>query len=405
MYNIENKEDITVCEMVDTYYPCVDGVIGLVRNYGNRLNKKAHCFVAVPKASKKSGYVDNEEFEVLRCKSLGAPENYRCALPFFDHKFKKAVEKREPDIIHTHSPFSLARFAIKLGKKKHIPVVITLHTKYRDDFMRSLKGNKPLVKFMMKYMMKAFNNADSVWTVSNASKEVLREYGYKGDIQVVRNGTDYVYPDNPKEYTDIIDEKHDLKGQKNVFLFVGRLAMYKNLKLLCDSLKILKDRGLDFKMIFVGGGFDKDELARYIKEKDIKDRCIMTGEVDDRKILQAYFLRSDLMLFPSVFDMASVTTIEAAANKLPSVVIEGACTAETITDNVSGFYSKENAEDYANRIAYAVSDENRLKEISENAYKMVYRSWDKVVEEAYGKYKEIIKEYKEKHTEKIKKKN
>ena len=391
------KENLTVCEMVDTYYPCVDGVIGLVKNYALRLNKKAKCFVAVPKASKKSGYVDKEEFEIMRCKSVPAPEKYRCAVPNLDRKFKRAFAAKKPDIIHMHSPFTLARFAIKYGKRHKTPVVITLHTKSRDDFSRSLKGNKPLVKFMMRYMMKVFNKADSVWTVSNASKKVLREYGYKGDIHVLRNGTDFVYPENPKEYIDVVNEKHGLAGQKNVFLFVGRLAMYKNLKLLCDSLKILKDKGLDFKMIFVGGGFDKDELVRYIEEKGLKDYCIMAGTVSARDELQGYFLRSDLMLFPSIFDTAGLTVIEAAANKLPSVVIEGAGTAETITDGVSGFYSKENAKDYANAIENAVSDEKRLKEISENAYKTVYRSWDKVVDEAYEKYKEIIKNYKEKH--------
>ena len=252
-----SKEKIKIIEGIDSYSPVIDGVINVAKNYSYHLNKTEECVLIAPAAGKKDNYTDNESFKVIRCKSLSAPEKYRLALPSFDAKFRKAVLAEKPDVIHIQTPFTLAEFALKYGKKHKIPVVLTLHTKYKIDFERALHGFKPLVWFMMKYIMRKFAKADSVWTVNDATAKVLRQYGFKGDIEVVHNGTDFVYPENAAELIAKVDELHNLKGQKNVFLFVGRIAAYKNIWLLADALKILKDAGEDFRMIVVGSGFDE----------------------------------------------------------------------------------------------------------------------------------------------------
>lgn len=385
---------IKILELCDAFYPTVDGVVAVVKNYAQNLNKMEECSVAAPSAKKSDGYVDAEEFAVLRCLAMGAPEKYRMAYPMLDKKFIDKIEGENFDILHVHSPFSLGRFAVKTSKRQKIPLVATLHTQYHKDFERVLKGNKLLVRFMIKYIMKVFNKADSVWTVSEASKRYLRLYGYKGDIEVVRNGTDYVYPDNPEELVASINKEYNLEGQKNVFLFVGRMAMYKNLKLICDALKIIKDKGVDFKMLFVGGGFDVEELIEYAKSLGLEENCIFTGNVSDRKKLQAFYLRGDVYLFPSTFDMASVSKVEAAAHKLPSVVVRNSCSAEQVEDGENGFLIEEYAEDFAEKLLYLVENPEVVKRAGEKAYETLYRSWEDVAKEALEKYKKIIEEYK-----------
>jgi len=397
-------DKIKICELCDAYYPAVDGVVNVVKNYSKELNKISECKACVPSAGKKSGYVDNEEFEIFRCRSMSAPEGYRNALPFLDGKLKKKLYAEKFDIVHTHSPFGMGRLALKIARKNGIPVVATLHTQYKQDFERSLKGFKPLVNFMMRYIMKVYNKADSVWTVSNVSCDVLRSYGYKGDIKVIRNGTDLFYPENAEELKNKIDERHGLKGQKNVFAFVGRMAMYKNLKLLCDSLKIAKDAGCDFKMLFVGGGFDLPELKEYAKSVGIEDKCIFTGPVKERSELQAYYVRSDLVLFPSTFDTSSIVGIEAAAHKVACVMINGCGTAEALTDGVDGFLTEETAESFGAKIIELCANPELMKKAGELAYKNIYRSWGDVAREVYENYQKVIEEYKSRREEKKNKK-
>ncbi len=388
--------DIKICQTIDTFFPSVDGAIGVAKHYGHELNKIAECKVAVPKASKKSKYVDKESFEVIRCSSLSAPEGYRAGMPKFDCKFKKRMKAENFDIIHTHSPFTMGRFAVKLAKKNSIPLVATLHTQYHQDFERVFHNFKPLVNIAIKFIVKVFNRADSVWTVSEKSCKFLRDYGYKGKIEVVRNGTDFSYPTNAEELIERVNNAHDLKGQENVFLFVGRMAWYKNLKLLIDGLKIAKDAGKNFKMVFVGGGFDFEDVKKYVQKVGLSDDFIFVGPVKDRELLQGYYLRSDLMLFPSTFDMATVTKEEAAAHKKAALLIRGSCSAELIEDNVNGFLCEETAESFGEKVIELCDKPELVKQAGEHAGTSLYRNWEMVAKDVLERYKAIIEQKKQK---------
>ena len=383
-------------EVSDAYFPVVDGAINVVYNYTKELNKLTPTSLATIKASKSSKYKDKEDFKIFRCTSLYGVENYRLGLPEIDFNFKNQLESEHFDIIHTHSPFTMGQYAIHLGKKYNIPVVATLHTQYHKDFERALHGFTPVVKTLLKEIVKVYKHADSVWTVSEASKKYLRIYGYKGNIEVIRNGTDYVYPDNSLELIEKINKKYNLYNQENVFIFVGRMAFYKNLKFLCESLKKVKDKNIDFKMLFVGGGFDLEELKKYAESLNLLNNIIFTDNIKDRALLQGYYLRADLLLFPSTFDMASIAQCEAAAHKLPSLVIKNSCSAEGVIDGYNGFISRESRTEYANKIISICSQKEKLKEIGENAYKTLYRTWDMVAKEVYNKYIEVIENYKKK---------
>ena len=385
-----------VCELVDTYYPVVDGVINVIKHYSEILSTEVDCKLGAPRPAKKDKYVDNEKFEVIRCNSVRAPENYRVAQPQSDRRFVRKMDSENFDIIHVHTPFTMGRYAIKAGKKIAVPVVATLHTQYHQDFERVSKGFKPFVKIALAYIMHVYKRADSVWTVSDKAGSFLRDYGYKGDIKVIRSGTDYVYPDNYQELIDRVNNLHNLHDKKNVFVFVGRMAWYKNIKMICDSLKILKDAGKEFTMLFVGGGFDLQQIKKYVNTIDLNDNCIFTGEVKDRETLQAYYLRGDLMLFPSTFDTASIVKTEAAAHKLACMVVRDSCCAEGVIDNENGFLCEENAESMAEKLLLLLDCPEKFKQAGEMAYKTVYRTWDDAKDEIISEYENIIKEYKEK---------
>lgn len=389
-----------VAEVMDSYYPNVDGPTNVVTYYAKNINERpdAVCEVIVPAAKKSLHYVDKQPFAVRRCRSVMASgDGYRMGLPALDGAFRHALKDEKYDILHAHSPFVMARFAIKEGKRRNIPVVLTFHTKFREDFDRTFHGFRPLCGFMMHYIMKSFRMADSVWTVNEASKQVLREYGYKGDILVVRNGTDLKYPANADELVRQVNEKHHLEGQKNVLIFVGRIAMYKNLGLMAEALAKLKERMPDFRLLVVGGGFDEEVFRKKISSLGLDDHVIFVGKVMDRALLQGYYLRSDLFLFPSTYDTSSLVPTEAAAHKLPTLLVRGCCTAENITDNVNGFLADETPEAFAERIEQILSDPDAMRRVGEEAHRSVYRTWEQVSEEVAAEYKKIIAAYREKH--------
>ena len=387
-------EKLKILEVSDAFYPAVDGVVRVVDNYAVQLNKIADCTVLAPAPSRKSKYKDEHSYRVVRCYSSAAPEGYRMALPFGFSRLKRLILKENFDIIHIHSPFTMGKIALRIAKKKNIPVVMTLHTKYKQDFERELGKKNPLVKFMMWYILNSYNRADSVWTVSAEAANVLRNYGYNGKIDVVRNATDCVYPDDAESKIQQINVLHNLEGQKNVFLFVGRMAMYKGLKLLCDALEIVKERDYDFKMIFVGGGFDLVKIKKYALQKGVYDRCIFTDKVLDKSLIQAYYLRGEALIFPSTFDTSGVVKVEAAAHKRAAVLIKDSCSAEEVIDDFNGFLCEENEVSLADRICSLCDNPEKTKEVGENAYQSIYKTWEDVSKEVIEKYRVVIDEKK-----------
>ncbi len=381
-------KEVRVLQVLDNFYPSFDGPTMLVTNYTKSLNKKFGIYASVM-APYFPKYKDSQPFEITRIKSIKMPEGMRGSTPWLDKNFLKFFKENQVDIIHVHSPFTLGRAAIKMGKKLNIPTVLTIHTKYHEDFERVLK-NKFLQTIMMNYILKTMQLADHVFTVSHDTIKTLRSYGYLNFVDVVRNGTDLIPPKESEQLIATINEKYALENEKNVFLSVGRIVSNKKIDLAIKALKIVKEKGHSFKFLIVGAGSYESELKELTKNLGLENEIVFTGKVMDRQKLSGLYLRSDLFFLPSTFDTASLAPLEAAALSLPTLMNKDCSTAEIITDMHNGYLANESPEDWADKIIVAISNKEELKEIGKAAYAEVYRSWDSVTDEILDKYKTII---------------
>jgi glycosyltransferase involved in cell wall biosynthesis len=281
---------------------------------------------------------------------------------------------------------------MNIAHKRGIPVVASFHSKYYDDLLESLKFESA-AKIGVSVIVDFYNSADFVWTVNNATAGTLREYGYKGHIEVVNNGTEYETAEDRKAAGHMVNEKLNLKPEELVFLFVGQLVWQKNLKVLINALDLLRSMGMDYKMLIAGMGHAEEELKRMVEELNLTDRVIFLGPVYDRDYLKSLFCRADLLLFPSVYDNASIVVQEAASQKCPPLLIKGSNTAEGIIDGENGLLSDNSPEAISRRIYDAVHQSD-LSRIGERAHETLYRNWESIVDEVYGRYKEIVNAYK-----------
>lgn len=377
----------------DSYLPIMDGVANVAKNYAYWLNKKSvDSYVITPSFP---NYIDDESFEVIRYFSMPIPQRppYRLGITEFDLPFKRKINEIPFDIVHAHCPFTSGKFALKLARKRHIPIVATFHSKYYDDFKEAVKFDYA-AKFMVDRTINFFNQVDFVWTVNDATVETLREYGFKGKIDVIPNGTDFVPPKNRDELFNTVNKKLNIADTEIVFLFVGQLIWQKNLALIINSLSSLKEMDINFKMIFAGEGFAENELREMSANKGIHDDVIFTGKILDREYLKALFVRADLFLFPSLYDTSGIVVQEAAAVKCPSLLVEGSNAAQNIINGYNGFLSQDNEKAYTEKIKHILSDRGKLLNVGDNAYNTLYTSWDKIVDEVRMRYIEIVKHYK-----------
>lgn len=379
---------------MDGWWPQIDGVCLTVKNYFEQLNKVGNeCSVIVPSYGKKQDKAADtkSQIQAYHCKSIVVPMGgYSCALPKLDGRAKRLLNEFRPTIMHSHSPFNMGEYFARYAKKHDVPSILTFHTKFREEFSRVTKS-KPLTSSLTKHIVKVINKQDHVWTVCNGMIDVLHDYGYNGNVTVIRNGTDLTLPDNPDELIARVNSQYSLTDCENVMLFVGRIVSVKNLQLVFNALKIVKGKSnLPFKFVVVGSGNDMERHKEMVEDLDLVDNVIFVGEVLDREFLKGFYLRADLFVFPSTFDAFSLCPIEAATFSLPTLLIAGSSTGETVTDNVSGFFEIEDANAWADKIIEIFSDRTRLVEIGQGARKLVYRSWQDVVEEVERHYDAIL---------------
>ena len=390
-----NKK-LIIGQFNDAFTPVMDGVTNVVKNYAYWLDKKyGECYVATPAYP---GYVDREAFPVLRYYSIPIKkrEPYRFGLELLDINFRSTIKNIPFDIVHAHCPFTSGAVAQQIARKENIPIVATFHSKFYDDFKQVLKIDA-FAKICTRLVIDYFNRVDRVWTVSKGAAETLREYGYKGSIEVVPNGSDFVIPDNMESLITQTENKLNIQKDELVFLFVGQHIWQKNIKLLVEALNKVSLEGIRYRMLFVGDGYAKDELQAYVKELGLDKQIEFLGKILDRDYLRSLFARADLFLFPSIYDNAPIVVQEAAAVGTPSLVIAGSNTAEEIIDYTNGFLSEHDTVSYSKKIIQITSDKEILKKAGENAKKTIYRSWENIIDEVYERYMEIIKSYNRNH--------
>ncbi len=388
------KKKITVGLFVDAFYPLTDGVVLVVDNYAKRLTKFCNVIVFCPRYIGKECDDSIFPYKVVRCRSMKLPFlDYSLPMPKMDSNFQNVLKKYNLDIVHIHSPFYVGEAGVKYAKKHNIPVVATMHSQFKQDFKRAVK-NDTLADTLTKKIIRVFNKCDECWAVNSEVARIFHEdYHYKKIPRVMNNATEMLPVEDYNKACKLINEKYHLTNEK-VFIFVGRINALKNIYFIVDALKIVNETKpeLNFKMFFIGDGQDEEELAKLIKKYKLNDKIKMIGKICDRNLLASFYARSDLFLFPSLYDSSSIVQIEAASQKTPVLFVEGAATTATVTNNVNGFIAKNDVKKYANTIIKIMENDKLRTKVSNNSFRDLYKNWDDNIKEVYKRYKELINE-------------
>ncbi len=391
MADTNNEKKLNIALFTDAFYPATDGVITVVNQYANILKDKANVFVVGPK---RKGYKDEFGYEVVRCMAMKVPLiGYDYATPQIDSKFINEMKKRNIDIIHIHSPFNIGKMGVTLARQRDIPVVATIHSQFKQDFMRATKSEF-LSNILLKEVMKTYNACDEVWAVNENTQQILKDYGYKKQSYVMKSGTEML-PVDKQAAKDKIYEMHNIPKDIPTFLFVGRMIVMKNIMFIADALKVLKDRGVDFRMIYAGVGMDLEALKEHVRELGLEDKVIYVGIID-RKLLAEYYAASKLMLFPSVYDTDGLVKYEGASQHTPTILIEGIAATAGVVNDHNGYIAKPTVEGFAEKIIDILSDEEKYQKVCDTAHEELYRTWEQKVSEAYDRYLYLIDKYNEK---------
>ena len=386
-------EQINSAQVVDTFYPVIDGVVQVVDNYAAIMNKTSYSCVVCPAA--KGGYDDERlPYDVLRSAALRFPfSEYSVAWPVNPSCIKKLKEKcleKDVKIVHFHSPFTQRDSGVNVAKALGLPIVATFHTKYYDDIYEATKI-PAIARIVTNSVVHFYDTCDSVWACSEGAAETLRSYGYKGKITVMENGTNFVRPANSEQLKEHAREIFNITGNEKKLLFVGTQVWQKNMRLVLQTIKKLKDLGKDYRLYVAGTGGNEKQIKAYAKKLGLNENhVVFLGKVEDRDILAGLFLNADLFFFPSVYDTSALVLREASIMETPSLLVKGSAASGVVTPDVNGFVADENPDAMADKIISVIENKPLLELTGRNACSTIPVPWSEIIKRVYAEYAQII---------------
>jgi len=166
-----------------------------------------------------------------------------------------------------------------------------------------------------------------------------------GRISVVPNGASKPPPASAREIAALRAEL-GLSQTDWVLGTVGRFDPIKNLPLLLDSLREVRESGYEAKALLVGDGPDMDRVRARIRELGLEQVVVLTGYRDDaQKLVQTL----DLFVLPSLSEGTSMALLEAMAQGIPCLVTDVGGNPEVVESDGTGWVVP--SEDRANMAA------------------------------------------------------
>lgn len=375
----------------ESFPPIQDGVAQVVENYAKLLTELGNDVTVATAKVPFFDYPVTYHVKNIASVPLLPRLPYRVGLPIWMVPIQP-IMKFKADIYHLHSPFTSGRIALHLGKKYNAPVVATFHSKYRDDFMRSVKSNH-IADFMVKHIINVYEAADEVWVPQEGVKEVLRSYGFKGPIEVVSNAIDYDLSNfDLATLRKQARQMLDVSPNTPCFLFVGQIIKEKKVDFILEALKILHEKGVNFKMFYVGTGYWVEELKLKIRRYKLRDCVIYKGQISDRSALQLYYAAADLFLFPSLYDTFGLVVREAAVHRTPSLMMKEALCSRGIEDGDAGYVMHSSTpERYAGKIIKILDDKETYNHVCDMAESKLGLTWRQLMPEVEDRYRALIK--------------
>lgn len=190
--------------------------------------------------------------------------------------------------------------AIILSKILNIDIAIRLNTspsKYINGYFKII-------------LFKKF------YAVSN--KIIVNSLEFKKELKILLNlKSDYI--PNPINIKKKLKKKKikyfkNFKGLK--ILSIGRLTDQKNQIIILKSLKILKEKNINFKFFLIGKGYKLEELKEYVRKNNLKKNVQFAGY---KKDAFEYMSSSDLFILSSKFEGLPNVLIEAQSQNIPII--------------------------------------------------------------------------------------
>jgi glycosyltransferase involved in cell wall biosynthesis len=221
-------------------------------------------------------------------------------------------EEAKPDFIHVATEGPIGLMARSYCRQMKRPFTTSYHTRFPEY----LAARMPVPERWCYALQRRFHNGAAGTFV--ATRSLYSELAARGfeRLMLWSRGVD----------TELFRPRQvRLFGEQPVFLYVGRIAVEKNIKAFLDL-------PLPGRKVLVGSGPQAAELQRRYPD------ALFTGPKQGEELALAYS-SADVFVFPSLTDTFGLVLLEALASGVPVAAYPASGPKDVLTDPTAGLLS------------------------------------------------------------------
>lgn len=262
-------------------------------------------------------------------------------------------------------------------------IIPILNLKYKKKFIGTTHGRPQNVdkwgkrtRAFFKLMEKWFAKYSNV--ITSVSKPLadtfLKEYG--SEVVYIPNGIHLGEQVDAAGAEELL-EKHEVE-EKYILFASGRIIPIKGLHDVLEAAGIIN---LKEQLVILG---DMDQVPDYKLKLEEQMKSVNSkhlGFINSKPLLLGLISKTELFIFPSTIEAMSMMLLEAASVKVPIICSDIPENKAVFDETEVLFFKAGDPNDLAEKLKWANSNPDKMKELSGNAYQTLKEkyTWDKVV--------------------------
>ena len=340
----------------DVYFPRINGVSTSIETFRHELRELGHTVHLIAPDYPGSS---SDESDIMRIPSRQLPFDPEDRLMKFGWVMAHLEKLRNEhyDIIHIQTPFVAHYLGVKLSRLLGIPCIETYHT-FFEEYLHHYIPFVP--RAIMGSVARRFsrhqgNSLDGMVVPSRPMMEVLRSYGVTTRAEVIPTGLEpeSFVPGNGDDFR----RKYGIAQDRQMLLFVGRVAHEKNIGFLLQVVDRVRQDIPEVLLLIAGAGPAREGLERETEKLGLSGNVMFIGYLDRHTELNSCYRSADIFVFSSRTETQGLVLLEAMAQGVPVVAIAEMGTKDVLCEGAGVWIAKEELEDFSGKVIKMLTDD------------------------------------------------
>jgi len=373
---------VRIAYFTESLYPLVDGVSRTLARLFDTLTDRAIPFRVFSPFVPDRSIRWSDRVRPVRYFRFPPYPDYRVSLPG-GRLVTDELEGFAPDLIHVVSPTPMAVWAQRYGRRHGIPVVSSFHTHFVSYFR--YYGVRALERGGWRMMRWFYERCERVYAPTWSIVRELEAEGIR-NVELWSRGID-ARAFSPAHRDEALRQKVGASEDLPLVLLVSRLVKEKDLGDLVEVDRILRERGVGFRLALVGEGPMRPELESRLPHAHFPGH--QAGEA-----LARWYASADVFVFPSTTETLGNVVLEALASGVPAVVVDQGGPQDLVAPGETGFIAHANdPPDIAERVEELLRDpELRARMGSAARAAAAERDWSAINGRLIDSYQRLLGE-------------